>query len=166
MFYAYDVNKYIIDRNPSSTVEDALQVECAAYVSIPHTFTGYGASNIEYSNDACIVEDFPGVIPGSWDRDALAPVEMLTDSDGEPTELAEVMERLENLEIIYDLGDYHERDDLSQLEHLLQLDPTVSEAQWIAAGYATDWMYWPAWDGEDYYYIPEDEYAILRAAVI
>lgn len=163
MFYAYDVNKYIIDRNASSTVEDALQVEGVAYVSVPHTCTGYGASNIEYSNDACIVEDFPGVIPGSWDRDALAPVEMLTDSDGE---LVEIMERLENMEAIYNDDDYNERDLNSQREHLRQLDPTVSEAQWLAAGNATNWMYWPAWEGEDYYYISEDDYAILRSAVI
>lgn len=163
MFYAYDVKKHVISQNSSSTVEDALQVEGVAYVSVPHTFTGYGASNIEYSNDACIVRDFPGVIPSGGYHDALAPVEMLTDSDGE---LAEIMERLENMEAIYNDDDYNERDLNSQMEHLRQLDPTVTDSQWLAAGNATDWMYWPAWEGESYYYIPEDEYAILRAAVI
>lgn len=166
MFYAYDVNKYIITHNTSITVEDAAQMSSVAYVSIPLTSTGYGATNIEYSNNACIVEDFPGVIPGSWDRDALAPVDMLTDSDGEPSELAEVMENLTTA-VIYDQDDYQERDLNSQLEHLRQLDPTVSEAQWLAAGNATDWRYWPGCEGDGtYYYIPEDEYAILRAAVI
>lgn len=164
MFYAYDVNKYIVTHNASSTVEDAAQMPCVAYVSIPHTFGGYGASNIEYSNNDCIVEDFPGVISSSWDRDALAPVEMLTDSDGEPTELAEVMEHM-TIDVIYNYDDYNERNHNSEMEHLRQLDPDVTDEQWLAAGKATDWDYWPESDG-DGHYISEEDYAILRKAVI
>ena len=164
MFAAYDETMCFIASRYDS-VREAMSADGAAYVQVPHSCTGYGASPIEYSNDACIREDFPGVIPGSWDRGALAPVAMLTDEDGEASYLHEVIERMGTDYPIYASDDWSRRDSEGQMEHLTYCDPDVTEAQWLAAAEATDWQYWPEHDGEMYWHISDEDYAKLRAAV-
>ena len=146
------------------SVREALAVEGVEYVSIPRTCTGYGATAVERSNDATIGQNFPGVIPSAWNRDALAPVALLLDDDGDLTELACVIELLTDYPV-YDDSDYLALVEEEILDYLASEDASVSADQWLDAAHATGWSYWPYPDG-DYYYLDGDDYETLRAAVV
>ena len=154
----------------SEAVDDLDMEEGPYLLQWPNSSTGYGASAIEYSNAACIENDYPGSVAGSWDHGVLTPLELFTVEDSEAAE--SLMALLEHSPV-YNDDDYNERVENGKWEELqLMVESSLgvvgSDLEWpdvedTVTDYnvENDWAAWPEADGPYYYYLPEDDYLPL-----
>lgn len=174
-FPAYGITTYE-HSNPSkayhslSEAVNDLDMEEGPYLlQWPNSSTGYGASAIEYSNAACIENDYPGSVPSSWDHGVLTPLELFTAED---SEAAEAIMALLDHSPVYNDDDYNERVENGKWEELrLRVESSLrvvgSDLEWpdveatvTAYNVENDWAAWPEADGP-YYYLPVDDYLPL-----
>ena len=153
----------------SEAVNDLDMEEGPYLLQWPNSSTGYEASSIEYSNAACIAEDFPGSVAGSWDHGVLTPLELFTVED---SEAAEALTSLLEDSPVYNDDDYHEWVENGKREEMqLMVESSLgvvgSDLEWpdveatvTAYNVENDWAAWPEADGP-YYYLSVDDYLPL-----